>query len=53
MLALKDGRIAASGAAQSVLTPELIEALYQIKTRLVQTPTASGTAHSLIVEEEL
>ena len=53
VLALKDGRIAASGAAQSVLTPELIEALYQIKTRLVQTPTASGTVRSLIVTEEL
>lgn len=53
VLALKDGRIAASGATQSVLTPELIEALYQIKTQLVQTPTASGTVRSLIVTEEL
>ena len=41
VLALQDGSVAALGAADSVLTPELIHRLYRVDTALADTPGGS------------
>ena len=53
ILALQGGHIAADGATETALTPQLLQTLYGIQAILAEVPTDRGTVRSLIVTEDM